>query len=204
MTNLLARILLAILMPPLAVLVWVVTFLVLAGMVETDEEAAVVMATATAAVFVVAYWLLLWRRSVVWTPKRLNRTIAASLACGLAGVLAGVLLVSLSPFPDAVVGTFFGGVFGTVVWLPVTVLLWRETAAERAERIRHSAGDVVFCPRCGYNMTGLYEPRCPECGARFTLNQLYAAQQRDEIADASEERGEDGGQRLTKTTETIA
>ncbi len=30
------------------------------------------------------------------------------------------------------------------------------------------------CPACEYNMTGLYEARCPECGKLYTLDQLFA------------------------------
>lgn len=30
----------------------------------------------------------------------------------------------------------------------------------------------MTCPACGYNMRGLTEARCPECGAEFTLDQL--------------------------------
>ncbi len=188
MTNLLARILLSVLMIPLAVMCWVISFVVLERLVFHREERAICAATLVTAGLVAAYWFLLWRRSVVWSPARVTQTIAGSVGCSLAGVLAAVLMMALANIRDETFGVLFGGIFTIVVWLPVTVLLWKETAAERAERIRRSAGDVVFCPRCGYNMTGLYEPRCPECGTRFTLNQLYAAQQREAIGDASEER----------------
>lgn len=30
----------------------------------------------------------------------------------------------------------------------------------------------MSCPSCGYSMRGLYEARCPECGAEFTIDQL--------------------------------
>ena len=59
------------------------------------------------------------------------------------------------------------------LWLVLTLLIWRETPAERAERLQASAGKALFCPKCNYNMTGLYEARCPECGERFTLDQLH-------------------------------
>ena len=30
-----------------------------------------------------------------------------------------------------------------------------------------------LCPRCGYNLTGLADDRCPECGMRFTCELRY-------------------------------
>lgn len=30
-----------------------------------------------------------------------------------------------------------------------------------------------LCPRCGYNLTGLEEDRCPECGTRFVCETRY-------------------------------
>jgi predicted Zn-ribbon and HTH transcriptional regulator len=32
----------------------------------------------------------------------------------------------------------------------------------------------MACPNCGYNLTGLREARCPECGSQFTLDELFA------------------------------
>lgn len=184
MTNLLARILLSILMLPLAVMSWVVLFITLERSIRRDEDA-LAAATLVTAGLVVVYWFVLWRRSVLWSGARIVRTFVGSLGAVAVGVFAALLIMSITRIRDDGFGIFFGGVFATVVWLPLMVLLWKETAAERADRIRKSAGDVVFCPRCGYNMTGLYEPRCPECGARFTLNQLYAGQQREALADAA-------------------
>jgi DNA-directed RNA polymerase subunit RPC12/RpoP len=69
-------------------------------------------------------------------------------------------------FPVAVVLT----------WLAVAVFIWCETPAEPAERIEGSSKSAVACPTCGYNLTGLSEARCPECGTRFTLDELLALQ----------------------------
>ncbi len=71
---------------------------------------------------------------------------------------------------------FIGGVLAMLFWLFVTVFLWRETTAERAARVGGAGSSAVTCPTCGYNLTGLAEARCPECGTRFTLDELLASQ----------------------------
>src|SRR6185295_18227797 len=39
----------------------------------------------------------------------------------------------------------------------------------------------VHCPRCGYSMSGLDAAACPECGARYTLDELIRAQDYDSL-----------------------
>jgi hypothetical protein len=183
MTSLLARILLSIMLLPLAVVVYLA---VLFSLGRGNDETAFIAATIVTAAFVALYWLMLWRRSILWTPSRISLTVAGSIGCLVAGAVAGLTAMGISGIGDETFGIFVGGLVTMVFWLPVTILVWRERPAERAERIRLSASDVLFCPRCGYNMTGLQLARCPECGAQFTLNELFAAQQRQhEIADAA-------------------
>ncbi len=38
-----------------------------------------------------------------------------------------------------------------------------------------NVSDDVACPLCAYNLRGLAEPRCPECGHRFEWSELLAA-----------------------------
>jgi hypothetical protein len=33
---------------------------------------------------------------------------------------------------------------------------------------------TLYCPKCGYNLTGLTEDRCPECGEKFSRAELAA------------------------------
>jgi len=37
-----------------------------------------------------------------------------------------------------------------------------------------------YCPECGYNLTGLSEHRCPECGAGFNIEKLLAERRKAE------------------------
>lgn len=36
----------------------------------------------------------------------------------------------------------------------------------------------IACPKCGYDLRGLPETRCPECGRSFTADEIWAAQRR--------------------------
>lgn len=56
--------------------------------------------------------------------------------------------------------------------LLVVFLIWRDGylkgwRAARADRPPH-------CPTCKYNMAGLTQCRCPECGTEYTLDQLWS------------------------------
>lgn len=56
-------------------------------------------------------------------------------------------------------------VTGFPVWLPVVVLLMYPAAAfVRGPFLRWRRRRRGLCVRCGYDLTGLTEPRCPECG----------------------------------------
>lgn len=57
--------------------------------------------------------------------------------------------------------------------LPVWVVFFHIGRWARLRRVRRSRRP--FCPACGYDLIGLSEARCPECGRRFTLEELWAA-----------------------------
>ena len=95
----------------------------------------------------------------------------------LVGGLMGSFLFYGVRLP-AVPASLIGGGFVPIVWVLATVLVWRETPQERIERLIAAGTDAVCCPVCGYNMTGLRESRCPECGSTFTLDQLLTTHTR--------------------------
>jgi len=184
MSQLLARIMLALLMLPLGAMLYlivVVTLLRLLG--YRHEDWAFWIANAATAVFVGAYWVALWRRAVTWTPPRVVKTLIAAGLCAFAGVVLGFALAE--PVADSF-GIFAGGALSILLWLVVTVFLWKDTPEERAARASGVTARAITCLTCGYNMTGLHEPTCPECGARYTLDELYASQ-----ADREQEQLED-------------
>jgi len=180
MSRLVARILLTILLFPLASLLYFVAFLfcerqmryggafsrgwfslcfVLSGLVTWSAMA--------------LYWTLLWRQSVRWTGTRIGQTLLSALGAAVAATLAGAFVETAI---GNEVGIFLGSAAAPLLWLAATVLIWRESDAERVARLKRMGTDTIVCPACGYNLTGLKEARCPECGAQYTLNELLAAQ----------------------------
>jgi hypothetical protein len=174
MSQLISRILLTILIFPATVLFYCVAFLLIEELLVHSDEAAVVVAAVLSSAFMIAYWCLLWRRTVAWTPQRLTRTFAALGGAAAAGGVIGASMLWL--FPDEQwVAAFFSIACGSVAWIILTIFVWREATDERAERLRGSR-DAVVCPNCGYNLTGLSGTRCPECGRQYTINELLAEQ----------------------------
>jgi uncharacterized paraquat-inducible protein A len=187
MNRLLVRVLLAILLVPTAAMVYLVSAIIfLETLLDTF---AFIWAGAVTALFVAAVWLSIWRRSVRWTAWRKWGTLLLGPASIILVAVSAVLVDSLNLYFNSFVA-FVGSVLAILIWMGSAAILWQETAAERAERMRQASGEVIYCPKCAYNLTGLHEATCPECGSRFTLNQLYAAQQRESIVDAAEAGGE--------------
>jgi hypothetical protein len=182
MSSLISRILLAILMLPIASLVFLITFcfyidehLFTNGRTGTGF----VIAGVVTWIFLAAWWFFLWRTSVCWNRRRQKLTFAAVVVSAIAGFFAGAATFNI----DDDLGCFVGATSAPLLWLVATTFLWRETPAERGNRIRATGKGSVVCPACGYNLTGLREARCPECGASFTLDELLASQPSAEPAE---------------------
>lgn len=58
----------------------------------------------------------------------------------------------------------------TIVLLLSYLLVWRNGYINGFRAARTGA---PICPNCGYDMTGLTECRCPECGRSFELDKLW-------------------------------
>lgn len=187
MSQLVARLLLAVMIFPLSVLVLVVTGFLTALGSPGPTVPIFVAAWLAAYLFIWLYWTWVWRDLVRWTPARRRLT----LLCGVASVaLSGAAaLVIYWLAGDRAGAIAFGGSVAPVAWVLCTILLWRETAAERMQRIRRQHRNAVSCPVCGYNLTGLREARCPECGGQFTLEDLLSSQTAPELGDAEAGEG---------------
>lgn len=182
MSRLVSRILLSIFMFPLAALFYIAVMvfseeMMRRGPYRRDRETVMFLAGGVLTwVAVALYWFLLWRSAVVWNSRRVVGTfVSAAIALGV-GLVAGVAAAAAASDEESF-GAFVGSVLTILLWLIATVFVWRETAAERASRVTGSSRLAITCPTCGYNLTGLTESRCPECGSKFTLDELLVLQQ---------------------------
>jgi hypothetical protein len=175
MSRLVARILLTILMFPIASLVYLTMAMMMFRQSRGRSQEDLVFAVSGLVTwgFVGLYWWQVWRESTLWTSARIFGTFAAAGFALFCGVIVGFLAEQMIAHGF---GFFLGSVTPPLLWLVMSIFVWRETEEERAARIRRSGGETVACPRCGYNLTGLREARCPECGTQFTLDELMAAQ----------------------------
>ena len=183
MSHLVARLVLAMLTLPLTGTVFVVMFMVTVPTAQGPTLASMSVLWIVVYAFVATYWIAIWYGVVRWTRGRIWATAAAAPAALLLGVCVGMVTGRAVPAAGAEIATLVGGGVVPIAWVVATVWIWKETAAERAERLAAMGRETVSCPLCGYNLTGLHEARCPECGARFTLDQLLATQPKQKCGD---------------------
>lgn len=135
-------------------------------------------------VFLCMSWFGIWFKTVVWTSSRKLLTSLSVLWSVLASCLLMFLVIGLIFFEADLSAFFyldgfelsmvFGSACAALCWIASTAIIWRETPLEYAQRAAGKSTNVK-CLKCGYDMTGLREARCPECGTQFTLDQLCAS-----------------------------
>ena len=67
-------------------------------------------------------------------------------------------------------------------WVPFVIWIGAGTAGilEGVRTYRRASRRVGECSKCGYSLSGLIVPRCPECGKPFDLTVLQEGGQNDE------------------------
>jgi hypothetical protein len=176
MTQIVARLVLAMLLLPATGAVFLILFIAVLRPGIAPSVPQLLLLWLILYAFVGAYWVLLWRGAVRWTTRRVLVTLGGTALSLLCGVAMAVLCTSLNPGIPPQPLVMLGGGMVPIAWVLMTVLVWRESAAERVARLAAAGASDIVCPMCGYRMTGLREARCPECGAAFTLEQLLSVQ----------------------------
>ncbi len=88
--------------------------------------------------------------------------LVQGLAAGTIATLLVLLLRIPSSVPDALA---WGSILFVIFVLTMLIELWSaRRAITRALRERLIAEGTIVCRRCGYDLRGQIEQRCPECG----------------------------------------
>ena len=180
MTRTVARLILAMLLLPSTGAVLLLLFLALfpGPDVGPPPVARLLLMWFLLYFFVGAYWIILWHDMVLWNRRRVSLTALATVVSLAGGCALALGLMAMNRRLPPQMAVLIGGGTVPITWVLATVLIWRETAAERLGRLTSHGMPAIACPLCGYNLAGLKEARCPECGASFTLEQIVLARPR--------------------------
>ncbi|MCO6437870.1 MAG: hypothetical protein J5J06_12330 [Phycisphaerae bacterium] len=145
---------------------------------DVQIEWAIVLGIAVCAPVIILGWIRIWARHIIWSRRRISRTLLILLLSIFAGATLGTLVAVISHlrwrYGGIDDGVVIGGLTLLAAWLMGTGLTWCETPEERHSRLRSVTLGKLPCLNCGYDLTGLHEARCPECGTHYTLNELVA------------------------------
>jgi hypothetical protein len=122
------------------------------------------LAIAVGAVPVIGYGgsLFIWWPTFRHHPRR--RAVALKVTIAYLAALSPGLVLSF--VPGAGLGVLLSIVLGLLGCGVAVIVINRKLAAPSR------VGGVIPCLRCGYDMRGQQECRCPECGAQFTVGEL--------------------------------
>lgn len=188
MTRVVVRLILTILLAPLAAVMAIGTVLFADfGLVfrSRDREAVVAILLSVSAYVLAVLIGVIWMGVVRWNRSRRRRTFWACSAAIFAATFAvffGLWLFEwtrnyLAPIVsmNALIALALGASFP---------ILWRESASERLERLSSMSRHATRCPHCRYDLAGATTLICPECGLTLTLGTLLQETTRRSGADA--------------------
>ena len=119
------------------------------------------------------FGIILW----IWSHQRNKRPIFSAVAKTLGlWVVAIILMIGVSaalPREEPLIFAIFCA--GAAVTLLFWVEFWRHYARGRSLYDQNGSLNLL-CPECNYQMVGLREARCPECGSEYTLDRLFLRQ----------------------------
>lgn len=103
---------------------------------------------------------------------------------GVAATLSTIGIVGCAFVAGAIVDYYCTGeveelftVAIILLTLAMTLIVWSGPIIRLIAKNHFQQEAVTFdllCPSCGYSLIGLSESRCPECGARWTLDELLS------------------------------
>jgi ssDNA-binding Zn-finger/Zn-ribbon topoisomerase 1 len=143
------------------------------NMNQSDEVALLLTDCIMAPIFAVA-WIAVWVSVIKWNAGRLLGTAVGFVIACILGVGYFHAMAWSGSFNDEF-NYVLAYMFWMASWITATALLWRTTTRERAIMRADTYAGIVLCPNCRYNLKGLRQTKCPECGSDYTLDELLAA-----------------------------
>lgn len=182
MTRVVVRILTSLLCVPAIAVICVFIGAALSKHRRIDEDVAVTVAFSVAPLLGVGAWLVVWNRMIRWSVRRKLATLAIVAAVPVLdlAVAIGTAIVLPSGSGDwSFTASMANLAIGIFAWIGC-LWVWSETPRERFKRIEQIGAGARVCPACRYDMSGLTNLRCPECGGVYTLAQIEDAHRRIE------------------------
>ena len=98
------------------------------------DESALAAANLACGAYFVSIWILIWRGQVRWTPSRVRRTFGVFWLAAIGASLIGWAIAAIELGADEG-GLVIGGLTFLSAWIAATAVVWRETVAERTDRL---------------------------------------------------------------------
>ncbi len=182
MTRVVVRILTSLLCVPAIVVLCALLGATLSELRWINENTAVTAAFSLAPLMGIGAWLIVWNRMIRWTPRRRLTTaviVAAVAALDLIAVVGVSVVFRFRSGDWSFAASMLNLLIGTSGWI-ACLWVWSENPRERFKRMSQFEGVARTCPACRYDMSGLTNLRCPECGGVYTLGQIEDAHRRSE------------------------